>query len=230
MVRHLTFANVVACLALFVALGGVGYAAFKLPKESVGTEELHKGAVTPAKLSDAAKRAITGPRGPQGAAGPDGPAGPVGPPGPQGAPGAPGPQGEEGPSAVYAFLHKEETMLSPFFRGTVASLSVPAGSYAIQARMVAMSTESQLYLVSCRLRAGNDADEVDAFLDNNNRFAPSITAYDQELLPMQLVHTFAEPGQVTIDCYYEGPYNIIGMQDIRITAIRVGEIARNVTS
>jgi hypothetical protein len=31
--RHLSFANVVACLALFVALGGASYAAFKLPKE-----------------------------------------------------------------------------------------------------------------------------------------------------------------------------------------------------
>jgi len=227
MTRHLTFANVVACLALFVALGGVGYAAVKLPKESVGTEELHKGAVTPAKLSAAARQATSGPRGPQGATGPAGPTGPIGP---QGAPGGPGSQGEPGPSAAYAFFHKEEAMLTPFYRSTVASLTVPAGSYAIQARMVAMSTESQLYIVPCFLRAGGDTDEVDAFLDNNNRFAPLITSSDQELLPMQLVHTFAEAGQITIDCAYEGPYNIIGMKDIRITAIKVGEIAGDVTS
>ncbi len=33
---RLTYANVVASMALFVALGGVGYAAVKLPKNSVG--------------------------------------------------------------------------------------------------------------------------------------------------------------------------------------------------
>ena len=43
---RLTFANVVACMALFVALGGVGYAATKLPKNSVGSKQLKNGAVT----------------------------------------------------------------------------------------------------------------------------------------------------------------------------------------
>jgi hypothetical protein len=47
---RLTFANVVACMALFVALGGVGYAATKLPKNSVGSKQLKNGAVTSAKL------------------------------------------------------------------------------------------------------------------------------------------------------------------------------------
>jgi hypothetical protein len=41
--RPLTFANVVACLALFVALGGASYAAFKLPKNSVGAEAVENG-------------------------------------------------------------------------------------------------------------------------------------------------------------------------------------------
>jgi hypothetical protein len=47
---RLTFANVVACLALFVALGGASYAATRLPKGSVGTKQLKSGAVTAAKL------------------------------------------------------------------------------------------------------------------------------------------------------------------------------------
>jgi hypothetical protein len=47
---RLTFANVVAGLALFVALGGTGYAATQLPKGSVGAKQLTKGAVTTAKL------------------------------------------------------------------------------------------------------------------------------------------------------------------------------------
>lgn len=48
--KRLTYANVVATLALFLALGGVSYAALKLPKNSVGTRQLKKGAVTGAKV------------------------------------------------------------------------------------------------------------------------------------------------------------------------------------
>lgn len=55
--RHLTFANVVACLALFVALGGASYAAVKLPKNSVGTKQIKNNAITGAKIKDGA---ITG--------------------------------------------------------------------------------------------------------------------------------------------------------------------------
>lgn len=48
---------VVALLALFVALGGTGYAALKLPKNSVGTKQLQRGAVTGPKIKD---NSITG--------------------------------------------------------------------------------------------------------------------------------------------------------------------------
>lgn len=41
---------VVACLALLVALGGTGYAAIKLPANSVGTKQLKRGAVTGVKV------------------------------------------------------------------------------------------------------------------------------------------------------------------------------------
>jgi hypothetical protein len=97
---NLTFSNVVACLALFVALGGVGYAATQLPKNSVGSRELKPGAVTPAKLSAAAK--VSGPQGDRGAPGAQGdrgPAGPQGEPGVQGPPGSQGPEGAPNPDA-----------------------------------------------------------------------------------------------------------------------------------
>jgi hypothetical protein len=48
----LTYANVVATLALFIALGGASYAAVKLPKNSVGTDQLRKNAVTGTKVAD----------------------------------------------------------------------------------------------------------------------------------------------------------------------------------
>ncbi len=45
----LTFANVISCLALFIALGGLAVAA-GLPKNSVGTKQLKKNAVTAVKI------------------------------------------------------------------------------------------------------------------------------------------------------------------------------------
>jgi hypothetical protein len=42
---HLTYANVVATLALFIALGGASYAAATLPANSVGPRQLRSGAV-----------------------------------------------------------------------------------------------------------------------------------------------------------------------------------------
>jgi hypothetical protein len=50
----LTYANVVASLALFVALAGTGYAAVKLPKNSVGTTQIKSAAVTATKIKDGA--------------------------------------------------------------------------------------------------------------------------------------------------------------------------------
>lgn len=48
--RHVSYANVTATLALFVALGGTSYAALTLPQGSVGTRQVQPGAVTLSKL------------------------------------------------------------------------------------------------------------------------------------------------------------------------------------
>jgi len=49
---RLTFANVVSLLALAIALGGSAYAAVSLPRNSVGTKQLKKRAVTNSKLAN----------------------------------------------------------------------------------------------------------------------------------------------------------------------------------
>jgi hypothetical protein len=53
----LTYANVIATIALFVALGGASYAAVKLPKNSVGTKQIKNKSITGAKI---AAGAVTG--------------------------------------------------------------------------------------------------------------------------------------------------------------------------
>ena len=67
----------VAVLALFVAMGGVGYAALKLPKNSVGSKQLKANAVNSSKVANGALlpgdfKAGQFPAGPQGARGPQG--------------------------------------------------------------------------------------------------------------------------------------------------------------
>jgi len=49
-----TYANAMATIAVFIALGGTSYAISKLPKNSVGTKQLKKNAVTTAKIADQA--------------------------------------------------------------------------------------------------------------------------------------------------------------------------------
>jgi hypothetical protein len=88
MVRHLR-GNVVAYLALFVALGGTSYAITALPKNSVGTKQLKNRAVTKKKLAKGLS--VRGPIGPAGPAGATGATGAAGAQGPQGIAGAVGP-------------------------------------------------------------------------------------------------------------------------------------------
>ncbi len=110
---HLTFANVMSVVAVFIALGGASYAAVNLPSKSVGTKQL-KGksvgtkqlkpqAVKSNKVKDRSLLAVDFrngelPVGTTGATGPTGVDGQPGATGPQGAVGAPGPQGATGPT------------------------------------------------------------------------------------------------------------------------------------
>ena len=91
----LTYSNVISTVCLFLLVGGgTAFAASQLGKESVGTNQLKKAAVTPAKLSAAAKAGMQGPQGPQGQQGQRGATGATGA---RGATGAQGPKGDTGP-------------------------------------------------------------------------------------------------------------------------------------
>jgi hypothetical protein len=53
-------AMIVACLALFIAMGGAGYAAVKLKANSVKTKTIKNGAVTTSKFAKDAKAPLAG--------------------------------------------------------------------------------------------------------------------------------------------------------------------------
>jgi hypothetical protein len=94
---RLTYANATASMALFIALGGVSYAAVTLPKNSVGSSQIKRNAVSGSKVKNSSLtgvdiknksltavdfngsvRGTRGPPGARGAAGPKGDTGPAG--------------------------------------------------------------------------------------------------------------------------------------------------------
>lgn len=85
----LSYANVMATLAFFLALGGGAYAAVKLPRNSVGSRQIKANAVRSSKVKNGS---LLGrdfkegelPRGATGARGPGGPKGDRGSTGPRG--------------------------------------------------------------------------------------------------------------------------------------------------
>jgi hypothetical protein len=91
---HLSYANVMATVAVFIALGGTSYAVTQLPRNSVGSQQIRTGAVGASELRTGAVRSrdvrdrsvalkdiSTGARrslrGKTGATGPPGPPGPA---------------------------------------------------------------------------------------------------------------------------------------------------------
>jgi hypothetical protein len=122
----LTYGNVLStlCLVLLVG-GGTAFAATQLPKNSVGSKQLKKGAVTPAKLSKASKSTLTG------ATGPAGPTGPKGAQGSRGDKGEKGERGEKG-AAGTTNIHEvvTETPIAKNQNTASAKAECPAGQTA----------------------------------------------------------------------------------------------------
>jgi hypothetical protein len=94
--RLLSYGNIVATLALFIALGGVSWAAVALPKNSVGSRQVRNGSLLAGDF-----KAGQLPRGDTGAPGAKGDIGPVGA---TGETGPPGPQGKSGVAGVTDFI------------------------------------------------------------------------------------------------------------------------------
>jgi hypothetical protein len=136
---RLTYANVIATVALFLVLGGgAAFAATQLPKNSVGSKQLKKHAVTSAKLAKSTLKQLQGATGPAGAVGPKGDTGATGK--------------DAGPaySTVYAggtglqFPLGEESTLD-----ALALKNLPAGSYAVSFTGSLFSLSEEPFTVFC---------------------------------------------------------------------------------
>ncbi len=116
-------ALVVACIALFVSLGGVGYAA-----ATIGTSDIKNGAVTGKKIKDRTITAkdinpntVTALKGANGTPGAPGAQGPQGPQGPQGA----------SATKLFATINGNGTRVTAKESGVVSADKSGAGTYLV---------------------------------------------------------------------------------------------------
>jgi hypothetical protein len=122
---------VLALIALFASLGGTALSARYLIRTP---RQLKPGVITERLLAHSVrvKLARVGNTGNTGPAGPRGPQGDKGDKGDRGDDGATGPTGPTGPTAAYSTTGIAAANLADTADTTVATLSLPAGSYAIQ--------------------------------------------------------------------------------------------------
>lgn len=166
---RLSPAMLVATAAL-VGVAGGGYAASlvtgaQIKDGSITGADIKNKSIGLAKLTPAARTALAGRRGPagtngaegpRGAAGPTGPAGATGPTGPAGATGSTGPRG---PSEVLSVRRSNGGAVQPADSTiTIKSLSLPAGSYLVTARLGVDDLSGSRRVPECRLVVGSVQD------------------------------------------------------------------------
>jgi hypothetical protein len=213
---RLTYSNVVATAALFLALGGTSYALTQLPRNSVGTAQLRNRAVTPAKLAVAAL-----------ARGPVGPVGPQGPAGADGALGATGPPGATGPSNVY--LTTKGQVPLPATGGAnlnVASLvDLPAGEYWVVATASASYQDPGA--------SGSDYFRCGLLLDGQGIGGGSVVRIGTDAggalasgLTAQAAVTLSATDTINLQCDHDMnlPQGNPRMESVELAAIQVGNV------
>lgn len=117
---------VVALVALFVAMGGTGYAVSRLPSNSVGASqirpnavgasEIRRNAVGLSEITGAAENALEGQQGPPGIQGI------------QGIQGAQGERGLPGPPGFSELVYTSDVVVSPGGTQTLAAAFCPDGT------------------------------------------------------------------------------------------------------
>lgn len=208
--QRLTYANVTATLALFVALGGISWAATSLPRNSVGATQLRKNAVTGTKIK---KSAVTSAKVKNGSltaadlkkgtllAGPTGPTGPAG---------AKGDTGATGPSDAYTAVKSGPLQnLTNSFAPVITSPQLPAGDYVVAARANVLGNGANTQII-CSLE--NDA-------------AQGIPANAGAVIPLSMTSTLhlAEAGTIDLHCLRIGA-GVPQVAQANIIATRVGTL------
>jgi hypothetical protein len=213
-----TYANVMASVAVFVVLGGGAYAASTtmVPRHSVGTAQIKPRSVTLTRLSKGVRTRLNQHTAESGNGTGVGPGGPAGPQGDPGTPGATGPQGPGGPAGAPGTRMVQTTGsdVADVNGATVASLSVPDNGVTILFGSVTLLNDGPdhvsggcvLFNGSRQLQAGNGFD-----LDPGDSGTFSLPGLDE-------IRDSATP--VTMQCGYSGtgpvPGSSISLRLVRL--------------
>lgn len=218
----LTYANVMATIAVFVSLGGTSYAALVVTGANIkdgsltGTDvrnssltgtDLRNGSIGLLDIADTAEAALrgrVGDAGPPGAAGSTGAAGakgdtgPIGPRGIQGetgSQGAPGTPGAPGTSDTLTATGPEYTPGLDTTGFNTVQLVVPAGRWLITGRAsIRVQSAYSRSSATCDIR-GNGA-------EGHQTFTGDLTAGESETVTDTLAATFTGPVTVSYRCRF----------------------------
>ena len=225
--KHLTYANVMVTLLAFLVLGGGGaYAAGQLlAKNSVGTKQLRRGAVTSAKVRNGSLRATdfaagqlqAGPRGAEGKRGPEGKRGATGARGPEGARGATGPTGlSHGFQASGA-----ATLVSAEpFATTPVSLPLPAGNYFATATVEADATDGKPGTLTCRLVNGTGGTGSTA-----TQRTQTLAGGETETFALAAGFRVSAGQSINLQCNRSGESEAVNVLAANIVAVELNELS-----
>jgi hypothetical protein len=227
---HLT-GNLLAYLALFVALGGTSYAVARLPANSVGAEQIRRNAVRSSDVKNFALLAKDFKRGqlPRGARGPKGDRGPKGEPGARGSAGPAGPRGQRGPSDVFgaAFFplsigSTETTVFS------LADIELPAGSYVLRANAYVRNGVDAQQGLTCAIGTPGltDTADRDSAVDVVELEIGASGGLDADTLDLTGLLVLPDPDVASFECLRSGGGTTgeVTFDDIEIGALQVGNV------
>ncbi len=103
---------------------------------------------------------------------------------------------------------------------TIARLNLPAGSYAIFAKLM-LSNEFGNVRIGCRLSAGTDFDDAGLVVEES--LFPFVPYLDT--LNLSVVHHFTDPGAVTLSCESLAPNETTQYRNVKIIAVQGSSIS-----
>ena len=222
---RLTYANVMATVAVFVALGGSSYAALSLPKKSVGTKQLKRNAVTSSKVRNGA---ITGADVNESSFGqvPSAATAANATNATNAGHATNADQATNAGSATTAVTanaafstYHDDSIPLPDSSGPLATLNIPTpGNYVVNAKFVAHNVHTAAGtnpFSACDLVPDVD---VGVVFDVDND-----PVDDDEVIALQGVKKFTTAGQITLKCTDYGWGDVVA-QRMRITAVQVAHL------
>lgn len=133
---------------------------------------------------------------------------------------------DDGPRELPSFVIGEELP-------QIAKLDIPAGNYAIFAKLVVTAKEVEDLSLTrkefglCQLVAANDVDSSSALLEVQDERPILAFTNDEVVLTLEVVHHFAEPGEAVLRCA-RGPFAgdaLMEYKNLKIIAIESSDIS-----